>query len=124
MGGRGSAGPSAATEQTRREVQIENRIRAAYRDALAAMSPARNDRLPRNGDRVALADIRDRVGKSVNRQDVDAALKRMAMGGVRFEAQENRQRLTQADRNSVLYVGMREYHFLLLDDPSPRRLRR
>lgn len=98
-----------------REVEVENRIRQAYRDAISSSGG-------RSGDRVRLTDIREALGEDFNRNEVDAALGRIARqpGAPSLQAQENQQKLTQADRDAEVHVGARKYHFLLLDDPSDR----
>lgn len=113
-----------------REAEVDNKVRSAYRDAIAATPPSSNGRAARHGDRVPLADIRDRVGSDATREEVDASLMRLASrgagtpdGGI-LETQENQQRLSDADRAAALHVpGQRaadRVHFLSLADPSGR----
>lgn len=95
-----------------RAVQIENKIREAY---AASKKPGR--------DWVSLADIRDHLGESVNRHEVDAALKRLEQqDGVNIVPESNQKALTQAERDAAVVIGDQAKHAITIADPSPRPL--
>jgi len=109
--------------RTVREVQIENRIREAYRAAYQDAHGSTPDNY------VGLAAIRDHLGESMSRKEVDAALQRMAIeaggrrdGSVQIIPVENSRALTQADRDSALRMGGEDHHAIKIPDPSPRPL--
>jgi hypothetical protein len=98
-----------------REVQVENRIRAAYRTALARKANQSNRW-------VGLADIRAELG-DLDRAEVDRALTGFVhQPGAYLESEMNQSALTPADREAAVRVGGENNHFLRLDDPSPRPL--
>src|SRR6185436_11306734 len=106
-----------AIESEARQVEVENRIREAYREARASIG--RDSLIP-------LAGIRDRL-PDLDRVEVDAALIRMARtpgGGVLLTPNEDRKRITPRDRDAELkiplYGAEDPNHWLTIDDPSPR----
>lgn len=114
--GRGPTGLS--TDPAVREIQIENRVRAAYRD------------VPKGPTGLAkLADIREHSAlRGVDRAEVDAALKRLGRGGYDGPGNpalfpENDQiSLTSRDRAAAISFGGQPTHLIKFHDPSPRSL--
>lgn len=101
-GGGEGAGPEAdVTPELRREIEVENRIRAAYREIDAEADPA-------NRGRVGLNGLRDRLG-DLPRGEVDDAIRRLTAG-------KSGARVT-----SIEFGGNRS-EFLTIDDPSDRPL--
>ena len=107
-----------------REVQVENRIRAAYRDI-------RGDRGYGNSAWVGMADLREQIGDDIPRSEVDAALRRMLRaapadpnepGAVRLIPVANRKALKPRDRAAQFRIGDDDIDALAMDDPSPRLL--
>jgi len=119
------ASPAAlSSDPAVREVEVENRIRAAYREAIAAndpgpFGPARNGRENTNGDYVMLTGIRGRIGSDVSREEVDAALVRLGRDGA-IQPQEDQKWLTPAQREAAVTFGTEPMHMIALRDPSPR----
>lgn len=97
--------------------QIEDRVRTAYEAVIATQEPSPNGREARFGDRVRLADIRERLGEDVNRKELDEALVRLSRKDAHLEPEENQKRLTQADRDSAVRRGATDYHFIRLNRP-------
>jgi hypothetical protein len=96
-----------------REVEVENRIRAAYRAA------QRRQR----GDWVSLAEIRDELGEDLPRGEIDDALRRIEQqDGANIVPESNQKALTQADRDSAVVIGDQRKHMIHLDDASDRPL--
>lgn len=94
-----------------REVQIENKIRAAYADL---------QRSP--GDWVAFADLREKLA-DVDRAEVDKALKSMAVQpGHHVIPWDNRKALTKRDRDASVRIGGDETHAIRIEDTRPRPL--
>jgi len=93
-----------------REVEVENRIRAAYRDL-------RSDKRW-----VGLAQIREHPAvRELGRAEVDRVLKDfVGQPGAFLEPEMNQSALTVADRAAAVHVGGENNHFLRLSDPSPR----
>ena len=97
-----------------REVEVENKIRAAYRDL------ARNP-----GSHVMLADLREHA--DVPRAEFDAALVRMSHEGGQFATvhlapQEDQKRLTPRLRDASIRHGDENMHMVSFEDPSARPL--
>jgi hypothetical protein len=100
-----------------REVEVENKIRAAYRD------------LPKlAGGWVHLSDLRDNLG-DLSREDTDAALLRLSrQKGVRLDPLDMGVRLDtfkppgRRDREAALDLGGTPHQILAIEDPSPRPL--
>jgi len=96
-----------------REIEVENRIRAAYREV--------------GTDHVMLSDLRRKLG-DLPRSDVDAALTRMNRGDYDGPGdpvvvpQSNQKALTQADRDAAIHVGGQDKHAISFGDASPRPL--
>lgn len=108
-----------STDPAVREVQVENRVRAAYRDLLAE-DPNRRDAFS-GAAWVGLADLRDRMGNDVSRAEQDAALVRLAQSdGVRVIPVANTKTLTDRDRAAALRMGGESHNAITIDDPSPR----
>src|SRR6185369_1729369 len=102
----GKVDPSAV-----HEVEVENKIRTAYRDL------ARNPR-----DHVTLADLRERTS-GVDRAEFDATLKRLAGGQlstVHLAPEEDRRRLTPRLREASVHFGGEDMHSVAFEDASPR----
>ena len=110
---------AAAERDADRDIVVENRVRAAYVAVLA-----RNGRKARPGDTqlVALADLREELGESTNRHEIDAAILRLhAKDRGTSVVPENKQAaLTQADRDAAISIGNQDRHNIAIDDPSPR----
>lgn len=95
-----------STDAAVREVQIENRIRAAY---------ARAQKRP--GGTVNLADLRNELGEASSRREIDEALTRMGREpGASVLPNENRKELTRVDREAAVRIGPVDYHFLVIED--------
>lgn len=93
-------------------VELENAIRAAYRDLGGR---------PGGNDWVAIADIRDRLGEQYNRHEVDDALRRLEREpGNNIVPQSNQKALTQADRDAAVRIGGQDKHFITIDRAEPR----
>lgn len=107
-----------------REVDVENRIRQAYR----RLRPER-DRDGR-GRWVGLADLRDEIGDDIARDEVDAALKRLAIdspdpndpGAVRLIPVANSKALDDRDRAAAVRMGGENHSAFSMGDPSDRPL--
>ncbi len=101
--------PVRAAVEEARQVEVENRIRAAYRDLST-----------RPGSWVALADVRDRLG-DVDRSELDGALERIAVQpGHHVIPWDNRKALTDRDRAASVRLGGDDAHAIRLEDPSDR----
>ncbi len=98
-----------------REVQVENKIRAAY-----------SAHAPQSGGWgwVSLADIRDRLSEdNVAPAEVDSALKRLDKTPGAFLTPENDQTsLTSRERTAAISLGGQAQHLLKIVDPSQRPL--
>jgi hypothetical protein len=94
-----------------RQIEVENRVRAAYRAVQARTG----------GDWVSLADLRNELGESTNRHEVDDALRRLErLPDVNIVPESNQKALTQADRDSAVRIGDQNKHAITIGDPSPR----
>jgi hypothetical protein len=100
-----------------REVEVDNRIRAAYSAVLARKSNQDNRW-------VMLSDLRDELGESTNRHEIDAALKRLAIsrepGSADVVPEDNQKALLPKDREAAVHFGGTDKHAISFDDPSPR----
>jgi ribA/ribD-fused uncharacterized protein len=130
---RKAAVPRAAklsTDPAVRDIQVENRVRAAYSAILA-----RDHRTPGldrgSSEWVGMADLRDEIGPGVPREDVDAVLRRMTRGdapavrqdGFRLIPVANSKALTARDREAALRHSTGEsLGAVAFADPSPRPL--
>src|SRR6185369_2308107 len=87
-----------------REVEVENKIRAAY-SAVLARNPDPNP--DPNNRWVMLSDLRDELGEGTNRHEIDAALKRLAIsretGSANVIGVANQKTLTAADREAAVH---------------------
>ena len=95
-----------------REVEVENSIRAAYRDLQR-----------RPGDWVPIADLRELVAEehNIRTAEFDMALTRMAVQpGQHVIPWDNTKALTPRDRAASVRIGGQETHAVRLEDPSPR----
>jgi phage portal protein BeeE len=108
----------AAVEEAGR-VELDNKIRAAYVAVLA-----RRGLTARPGDTqwAGLADLRDELGESVNRHELDEALRRMSIGdpGTNLVPESNQKTLRPEDREAAVSQGNQAKHLIAIDDPSPR----
>lgn len=102
-----------------REVEVENRIRAAYRDVLGSREPGL-------AEWVGLADLRERLA-GMSREEQDAALRRMLRtadyndpGRVRIIPIANTKALKPRDREAALHYGVEDLHAISFGDASPR----
>jgi hypothetical protein len=128
-----------STDPAVRRVQIENRIRAAYLKLVndpdrferqRARIIAETGLTPISGyaglagapDWVGIADIRDELGWSVDRHEVDSVLKKMALTGAVVSPIADQKILTRRDRDLAVHLGGQAKHAIHLDDPSPRPL--
>jgi hypothetical protein len=104
-----------------REVEVENAIRAAYRQIV-------DDGGGGFGGFVGIADLRDAVGDGIPRDELDANLKRMARGnspavqgdGFRLIPIANQKALTDRDREAAIRQGGENLNAVSFADPSPR----
>jgi hypothetical protein len=104
-----------------REVEVENRIRAAYREAVAAGDRGYNGFAVRPGvgydaPGVRLSAIRQRIGDDIPRSEVDDALRRLSRQGpdVFVGPDENQKTLTVADREAEIIIGNQRQNMLTL----------
>jgi len=117
------AAPEAelSTELNVRAVQLDNRVRAAYRD------------LRKPGEWVGLADLREHPQlRDLTRAEQDQALAGIIGFGDAYDSKRgnvvrlipiaNRKALTDRDRAAAVQVGGEDQHAILFDDPSPRPL--
>jgi GNAT superfamily N-acetyltransferase len=118
-----------------REIEVENRIREAYRGLLGrtdleegssefSMMPGMTpQRLMRQGGYVSIADLRDELS-DIPRSELDGALKRLAIHGDGISAvpESAQASLTDHQRAGALHYGDQDKHWLIIDDPSPRPL--
>lgn len=109
----------AAPDPQAREIEVENRIRAAYVAVLA-----KRGRTARPGDTqwVGLADLRDELGEGTSRDEIDQALRRMAIDdpGVNLVPESNQKMLRPVDREAAVVLGEQPKHALSIEDPTPR----
>ena len=113
----GSVDPAKA-----REVEVENKIRAAYRK----LRP--NAKYGSGNEWLGLADLRDELGENINRREIDAALRRMARAhndpnapdAVRVVPIANTKALKPRDREAAFQIGESDVHMVSFADPSPR----
>lgn len=103
-----------------REVEVENRIRAAYRQVLG-------DTPAGLSEWVGLADLREAVGNDVSRAELDAVLKKMLRasdyndpGRVRMIPVANTKALKPRDREASLRYGEDQLHAISFGNASPR----
>jgi phage portal protein BeeE len=126
----------ALTGETAREIEIENKIRAAYR-AVRRNEALLPERLRNPSDWVSLADLRDEMlvlpgdqGDNISREDFDEAIRRLGRGdydgpGRPFVTEETNQKaLTARDRAAAVSLGGQDQHVIRFDDPSDRPLDR
>jgi phage portal protein BeeE len=119
-----------------REIEIENKIRAAYR-AVRRNEALLPERLRNPSDWVSLADLRDEMlvlpgdqGDNISREDFDEAIRRLGRGdydgpGRPFVTEETNQKaLTARDRAAAVSLGGQDQHVIRFDDPSDRPLDR
>lgn len=121
-----------------REVEVENRVRAAFRalrgrtdleeggtefSMMPGMTP---QRLMRQGGYVSIADLRDEVGSDIPRAELDEALKRIAIHdpGANAVPESAQGSLTAHQRAGAIHFGDQDKHWLIIDDPSDRPLPR
>ena len=101
-----------ADEKAVREVEVENKIRAAYRDAAG-----------NKGGFVNIADVRTRLGTDVPRAEVDAALQRMERTrAASLAPQDYPSKRTPAVAAAAVKFGGRDNHLVQIADPSSRPL--
>lgn len=129
-------GGGTVSPEERREIEVENRIRAAYRalqgrtdlpeggsefSMMPGMAP---QRLMRQGGYVSIADLRDELGEDLPRGEIDAALKRIAIHdpGANAVPESAQASLTDHQRAGALRFGDQDKHWLIIDDPSDRPL--
>jgi len=101
-----------------RAVQVENRIRQTYAE------------LRGPDEWLGLAELRDRLGSDVSREEVDRVLTDMARNApdvnspdrVRIIPVANTKALTPADRAAAVRIGGEDSHAISFGDPSPRPL--
>lgn len=106
-----------------REVQIENRIRAAYAAAWARRVEQRGRPTGAGSQWVGLVDVRDGLGGDVSRDEADRALIRLAQQpGTHIIPVGNLKSLNDRDRAAALHTGGEAKHAMSMDDPSPRPL--
>lgn len=87
--------------------QVESNVRDAY-GRLAS----------RPGQWVGLKELRDEMGKSIPRDQVDQALRLMnRMPDVNFVPESNQKTLTQADRNAAVRLGDQDKHLIAIGYP-------
>jgi phage portal protein BeeE len=124
--------PVRAAVEEARQVEVENRVRAAFRSLLGrpgleegstefAMSPGMTpQRLMREGGYVSIADLRDELA-DIPRAEQDAALKRIAIHdpGSNAVPESAQASLTARQRAGALRYGDQDKHWLIIDDPSP-----
>jgi hypothetical protein len=102
-----------------RQVEVENRIRAAYR-AIRSQ--------PGQPEWVGLADLRDEVGDDIPRAELDRVLVEMARGGgwanresgFRMIPVANSKALQDRDRSAAVMMGGEPSHAISFRDPSDR----
>ena len=98
-----------------RDAQVDNKVRAAYR-AVHARNP--------DTKWVMLSDLRKELGNGASREEVDAALKRLAIsrdsGSADVVPESNQKALTAADRAGAVHFGGQDKHAISFDDPSPQ----
>jgi hypothetical protein len=91
-----------------RETEVENRVRQAYRDAVAAGGRGMNGRpvTQKLGEGeppwVRLSAVRQHLGSDVSREEADAALQRLGRAGdVHLYGDENQKTVNAADREAA-----------------------
>lgn len=102
-----------------REIEVENRIRAAY---------AEIPRIPAGW--TGLADLREKIGNEIPRGEIDDALRRMVrQPGVRIAPADMGSSfpwtgeavpLTERDLAAAVNIGATPRHMIQIRDPSPR----
>lgn len=111
-----------------RAVQVENRIREAYGRVRARRQTQADERARTTGrgmfvPSVPLADLRNELGESTPRPEIDAALIRMGRErGISLLPNEDLKSRTQADKDSALFIGPQHYDSFEMEDWSPRPL--
>lgn len=113
--------PVRAAVERAREIEVENRIRAAYR-VVMARSGRRHKSETGYTEWVGLADLRDELGEGINRHELDDALRRMNIEDptINIVPESNQKMLTQADRDSAVRIGDQDRHAITIDDPADR----
>lgn len=98
-----------------REVEVEDRVRAAYRAVLA-------DENKSPGDWIGLAALREKIGTDIPRNEVDDALRRLNIQdpGTTVAPESNQKTLRPVDRAAAVSIGNQSRHTIVIDDPSPR----
>lgn len=104
-----------AAEQQRRDdeyrAQKVVRAKTAVRDAVANLQT-------KPGAWVSLTRVRNELGESHNRDDVDAALREIERDpDVNIVPESNRKTLTDADRFSAVVIGMQDKHLISIQPP-------
>lgn len=102
-----------STDPAVRAIQIENRIRQAYRE------------MPKFGENyLRLSDLRTHLLlRDLDRAEVDGALVREARrGNSVLTPEEDRRRLRPGDREAAIQFGGDQQHWISFEDPSPRPL--
>jgi hypothetical protein len=123
------AAPSPLPSRTgNREVDVDNMVRAAYREAIAEgdkgpFGRASNGREARNGDYVTLDAIREKIGNQANREEVDAALRRLNRESDAGTApQESQANLTPRQREAAIPTnGGQADHMVRIGNPAPKK---
>ena len=125
-GGEGAAAEADVTPELRREIEVENRIRAAYRAALVG----RRERPEGAGPAlVGLADIRDALS-DLSRDEQDDAIDAIRrQDGVRVIPVHNTKGLTSREFDAALHIPRvdpggagQDMHAISIVDPSDRPL--
>lgn len=105
--------PDLSPDPAVRQIEVENRIRAAYSAVLA--------RKTNQGNRwVGLAELREELGEDLPRAEVDAALIRLGLSGASLVPEDNQKALRRQDRDAAVLVGGRDHHNIRIEDPTPR----
>jgi hypothetical protein len=105
--------------QLRRQVEVENRIRAAYKK----LAKPKTGREGQHGW-VDFLRLRTAVGSDVSREEFDATVKRLDREGAAISVpEENRKAVTQADIDAGVRFGTARNEsntIAFIDDPEPR----
>jgi hypothetical protein len=124
----GPAAPSPLPSRTgNRELDVDNMVRAAYREAIAEGDkgpfgrPA-NGREARAGDYVMLDELRAKIGNQATRQEVDDALRRLNKeSDAGTTPQEDQKRLTPRQREAAISTNAGQAdHMVRIGDPAPK----
>jgi ADP-ribosyltransferase exoenzyme len=105
-----------STDPAIREVQVDNRIRAAYRTL----------RQHNDNEWIGLAELREELGDDLSREEVDAALRRLGSGDYdgpgrpHLVALANLKAITPRDRAAAVRLGGEDNTAISFEDPSPR----